>query len=227
MNTMIFIILLLCCYNVYRSLTFAASQLASLILGDERNQVTYITSYLPMSTLIEWIRNGNKFSDIQCETMTVVSVTDGFSVSNSSFDFLYRDKKLKKLCAYAFFTFYVKVPVRTFLRSENCHLPRFDLELAHPQHATHCLMRLKQPRVPITNGRAIRIPQCWTTPNIDLQLHSDEELESLNEFALYVISRYYPLISGEEIVLPPGSTMYLRVKRWWIEVILPNSEWLV
>ena len=52
MKPMIFIILLLCCYNVYRSLTFAAPQLASLILGDERNQVTYITSYLPMSTLI-------------------------------------------------------------------------------------------------------------------------------------------------------------------------------
>ncbi len=31
-----------------------------------------------MSTLIEWIRNGNKFSDTQCETMTVVSATDGF-----------------------------------------------------------------------------------------------------------------------------------------------------
>ena len=132
MNTMIFIILLLCCCNVYRSLTFAASQLASLILVDERNQVTYTTSYLPMSTLIEWIRNENKFSDTQCETMTVVSATGGFSVSNSSFDFLYRDKKLKNLCAYAFFTFYVKVPVRTFLRSENCHLPRIDLELAHP-----------------------------------------------------------------------------------------------
>ena len=78
MKTMIFIILLLCCYNVYRSLTFAASQLASLILGDERNQVTYTTSYLPMSTLIEWIRNGNKFSDTQCDTITVVSVTDGY-----------------------------------------------------------------------------------------------------------------------------------------------------
>ena len=125
------------------------------------------------------------------------------------------------------FTFYVKVPVRAFLRSENCHLPRFDLELAHPQHATYCLMRLRQPRVPITNGRAIRIPQCWKERSLDLQLHSDEELESLNEFALYVISRYYPLISGEEIVLPPGPTMYLRVKRWWIEVILPNSECLV
>jgi hypothetical protein len=84
-------------------------------------------------------------------------------------------------------------------------------------------MRLKQPRVPITNGRAIRIPQCWTTPNFDLQIHSDEELGNLNEFALYVISRYYPLIFGEEIVLPPGLTMYLRVKRWWIEEILPNS----
>ena len=95
--------------------------------------------------------------------MIVVSVTDGFSVSKSSFDYLYRDnKKLKKLCAYAFFTFYVKVLVRTFLRSGNCHLPRFDLELAHPKHATHCLMRLKQPRVTITNGRAIIIPQCWT-----------------------------------------------------------------
>ena len=56
---------------------------------------------------------------------------------------------------------------------------------------------------------------------------NDEELGRLNEFALYVISRYYPLISGEEIVLPPGSTMYLRVKRWWIEVILPNGECLV
>jgi hypothetical protein len=159
---MIFIILLMCCYIVYRSLTFAASQLASLILGDERNQVTYTTSYLPMNTLIEWIRNGNKFRDTQCETMTLVSVTDGFSVSNSSFDCLYRDKKLGRLCAYAFFTFYVKVPVRTFLRSENCHLPLFDRKLPHPHHAPHCLMRLKQPRVPITSGRAIRIPQCWT-----------------------------------------------------------------
>jgi hypothetical protein len=75
-----------------------------------------------------------------------------------------------------FFTFYVKVPVRKFLRSDNCHLPRFDLELAHPQHATHCLMRLRQPRVQITNGRAIRIPQCWTERSLDLQLHSAKEL---------------------------------------------------
>jgi hypothetical protein len=86
MKTMIFIILLLCCYIDYRSLTFATLQLASLILGDERNHVTYTTSYLPMSTLIEWIRNGNKFSDPQSETMIVVSVTDVFSVSNSLFD---------------------------------------------------------------------------------------------------------------------------------------------
>ena len=102
MKNMIFIILLLCWYIVYKSFNFAASQLASLILGDERNQVTCTTSYLPMSTLIEWIWNGNKFSDTQCETMTAVSVTDEFSVSNSSFDYLYRDKKLSKLCAYAF-----------------------------------------------------------------------------------------------------------------------------
>ena len=85
---MIFIILLLCWFIVYRSLTFIASQLDSLILGDERNQVTYRINYLPMSTLIEWIRSGNKFSDTPCETMTVVSVTDGFSVSNNSFDYL-------------------------------------------------------------------------------------------------------------------------------------------
>ncbi len=143
MKTMILIILLSCCYIVYISLTFVASQLASLILRNGRNQVTYTTSYLPMSTLIEWIRSGNKFSDTPCETMTIVSVTDGFSVSNSSLDYLYKDKKLEKLCAYDFFTVYVKAIVRTFLRSENCHLPRFDLELAHPQHATHCLMRLK------------------------------------------------------------------------------------
>ena len=129
-----------------------------------------------MSTLIEWIRNENKFSDTQCETMTIASVTDGFSISNSSFDYLYRDKKLVNLCAYAFSTFYVKVPTRTFLRSENCHLPRFDLELAHPEHATHCLMRLKQPRAPITNGRAIRVPKCWTKRCFELQIHSDEEL---------------------------------------------------
>ena len=50
-------------------------------------------------------------------------------------------------------------------------------------------MRLKQPRVPITNGRAIRIPQCWTEQNFNLQIHSDEELGNLNEFAVYVISR--------------------------------------
>ena len=84
-------------------------------------------------------------------------------------------------------------------------------------------MRLKQPRVPITNGRAIRIPQCWTERNFDLQIHCDEEFGNLNEFALNLISRYYPLISGEEIILPPGLTMYLRVKQWWIEEILPNS----
>ena len=99
MKTMIFINLLLCCYIVYISLTCDATQLASLILGNGRYQVTYTTSYLLMSTLIEWIRNGNKFSDTQCGTMIVVSVTDGFSVSNSSFDYLYRDKKLKKICS--------------------------------------------------------------------------------------------------------------------------------
>ena len=69
MKTMIFIKLLLCCYIAFRSLTFGASQLASLILGDECNQATYTTSYLPMSPLIEWIRNGNKFSDTECDTM--------------------------------------------------------------------------------------------------------------------------------------------------------------
>ena len=99
-----------------------------------------------------------------------------------------RSWEIMRLC---FFTFYVKVSVRTFLRSENCHLPRFDLELAHPQHATHCLMRLKQPRVPITNSRAIRIPQCRTKLRFELEIYSNEELKSLNEFALYVISRYY------------------------------------
>ena len=129
-----------------------------------------------------------------------------------------------RLC---FFTFYVKVPVRTFLRSKNCHLPRDDLELAHPHHAIHCFIRLKQPRVPITNGLAIRIPQCGTERSFDLQIHSDEELENLNEFALYVISRYYPLIFGEENILPPGLSMYLRVKRWWIKETLPNSKCIV
>ena len=125
MKNMIFIILLLCCYIVYRSLTFAASQLASLILQIERNQVTYTTSYLPMSTCIEWKNNEKKFNNTQRETiMYVVSVSDGFSVSNSSFDYLYRDKKLGKLCASVVFTFYVQVPARTFLRNENCHLPR-------------------------------------------------------------------------------------------------------
>jgi len=56
----------------------------------------------------------------------------------------------------------------------------------------------------MTNGRAIRIPQCWIERSFDLQIHFDEELEKLNEFALYVISRYYYLISSEEIVLPPS-----------------------
>ena len=98
------ILLLLLC----KSLTFAASQLACLILGDERNQVTYTASYLPMITLIEWIRNGNKFSSIQCEATIVVCVADGFSVSNSPFGYLYRDKKLASLCAYAYFIFTFK-----------------------------------------------------------------------------------------------------------------------
>ena len=180
-----------------------------------------------MSTLIERIRNGNKLSITQSETMIGVSVTRGFFVSNSSFDYLYGDKKLANLCAYACLTFYIKVPVRTFLRRKNCHLTRFDFETAHPQHTTHCLMRLKQPRVPITNDRAIQIPRCWTNRNFDLLLHSDEELENFNDFALYIISRYYPLITGKEIVLPYGLTLYLRVKRWWIEVILSNSKFYI
>ena len=91
-------------------------------------------------------------------------------------------------------------------------------------------MRLKQPRVPITNGRALRIPKCWTERIFDLQIFSAEQLENLNEFALYEISRYYPLISidihwyGEEIVILPGLTMYYRVKWRWIEEILQNSK---
>ena len=64
----------MCFYYVCRSLTFVTSQSTSLILGDERNQVTYTTSYLPMIGLIEWIRNVNKFSSTQCETMIVLSV---------------------------------------------------------------------------------------------------------------------------------------------------------
>ena len=212
-------------YYAFRSLTFSASQLASLILGDERNQVTYKTTYLPMSTLVEWIRNGSKFVDSQSEIMTVVSTTDGLSASNSSFDYLYRDVKLANLCSYAFFSFYVKVTVRSFERGDNCHLPRFQFQFPHPQRDTHCLMRLKQPRVPITNGRAIRIPQCWTERSLEIDIHSDEELQSLNEFALYVLARYYPLIAGKGIELPNGLTMYLRVKRWWIEEILPNRKY--
>ena len=78
-----------------------------------------------------------------------------------------------------------------------------------------------------TANEKIRIPQCWTKRTFDLQLHSDEELENLNEFALYEISRYYLLISGETIVLPLGLSMYLRVKRWWIEEILSNSQCIV
>jgi hypothetical protein len=73
-----------------------------------------------------------------------------------------------QIYALIIFTFNVKFPVRTFLRSVNCHLPRFVFELAHPQHATHCLMRLKQSRVPITNGCAIQIPQSWKEPSFDL-----------------------------------------------------------
>ena len=66
---------------------------------------------------------------------------------------------------------FAKVPIRTFLRSDNCRISR----LAHSQHATHCLVRLKQPRVPITNGSAIQIPQYWTKQSYDLQLHCYEE----------------------------------------------------
>jgi hypothetical protein len=100
-----------------------------------------------------------------------------------------------------------------FKKQKYVYVPRFDLELAHPQHATNCFLRLKQPRAPLTNGRVIRIPECWTKRNFDLQLHSEDELENLNEFALYVISRYCPLKSGKEIVLTPSLSMYLHVKR--------------
>ena len=61
-----------------RPLIFAASQLASLIIGDERNHVTYTTSYLPLSALIEWIRNGNKLSTTKFETITIVIVIDRY-----------------------------------------------------------------------------------------------------------------------------------------------------
>ena len=120
---MTYIKILLCCYYVCWSLTFAASQLASLILGDERNQVTSTTSVLQMSALIEWIRNGNKLSTTQCETMTVESVTDGFSVFNCSFDYLYRDKKLAILCAMPFIFLTLKFPFVHFFeaRIDICH----------------------------------------------------------------------------------------------------------
>jgi hypothetical protein len=55
-------------------------------------------------------------------------------------------------------------------------------------------------------------------------LYSNEALKGFNELALDVITRYYPFIYDEEIVLPYGLTMHLRVKRWWIEDILPNSK---
>ena len=90
--------------------------------------------------------------------MTVVSTVDGLLFSNSLFDYLYRETKLSIFCANSFFTFYIKVPIRMFERSENCHLQRFDLQVEHSQSKTHCLIRLKQPRASITNDRAIRIP---------------------------------------------------------------------
>ena len=116
-----------------------------------------------------------------------------------------------------------RTTIAYFERSENCRLPRHSFDPGHPQAETHCLMRTAVPRVPEAYGRVPKMPTGWKEPLEDTNGRTAEDQEKLDNFALHVLARYYPLVFDEPLNLPPAASLYDKVKRWWYETILPDG----
>ena len=85
------------------------------------------------------------------------------------------------------------------------------------------MMRLAVPRVPLAYGIVPKMPTGWNEPLEDTTGRSQEDILKLENFALHVLARYYPLAYDVPLVLPQGTTLYDRVKRWWYEIMMPDG----
>ena len=97
-----------------RSSTFAALALGSLILGQDAHLSTYSPVIVPEGTLVEWIRNGNRFAHDHSIPMTVVGSEGNLKGINNTLDYLYRDSTdpvIKDLCAIVFYGFYDRIRI--------------------------------------------------------------------------------------------------------------------
>ena len=181
---------------------------------------------------MEWLRNGNRFAEDQTVAMTVVGGTGGLKGVNHTLNYLLRDPDdpiIKDLCATAFYGFYECVRKRVFKNPEYAQLPIHSFSSEHPQAETHCLVRLRHPKVPEANTRVIRVPIDWVNDVPDLNARTEEDQQRVNEFALHILARYYPLLAGCPLRLPEAATLYDRVKLWWRQTIIPNASytWMI
>ena len=78
-------------FTFCRSSTFAAPALGSLILEHDAHLSTYSPVIVPEGTLVEWIRNGNRFVQDHSIPMTVVGMEGNLKGINNTLDYLYRD----------------------------------------------------------------------------------------------------------------------------------------
>ena len=212
-------------FTPYRSSTFAAPALGSLILGHDAHLSTYSPVIVPEGTLVEWIRNGNRFAQDHSIPMTVVGSEGNLKGINNTLDYLYRDSTdpiIKDLCAIAFYGFYDRIRIQDFKGAT--HLPRHAFAVDHPQATTHCLVRRQHPKVPEANTRVVRIPVDWVTDVDGMAARTEEDQQRVNEFALHVLARYYPLLANRVLDLPEAATLYERVKLWWRQSIMPNPD---
>ena len=181
--------------------------------------------YVPEGTLVEWIRNGNRFAQDHSIPMTVVGTEGNLKGINNTLDYLYRDSTdpiIKDLCAIAFYGFYDRIRIQDFKGAT--HLPRHAFAVDHPQATTHCLVRRQHPKVPEANTRVVRIPVNWATDVDNMAARTEEDQQRVNEFALHVLVRYYPLLANRVLDLPEAATLYERVKLWWRQSIMPNPD---
>ena len=180
---------------------------------------------VPEGTLVEWIRNGNRFVQDHAISMTVVGAAGNLKGINNTLDYLYRnstDPQINNLCAIAFYGFYERIRIRNFKGAT--HLPRHLFEANHPQATTHCLVRMQCPKVPEAISRVVRIPIDWEADVEDMMTRTEEDEQRVNEFALHILARYYPLHAKWALHLPEAATLYDRVKLWWRQSIVPNPN---
>ena len=212
-------------FTFCRSSTFAAPALGSLILEHDAHLSTYSPVIVPEGTLVEWIRNGNRFVQDHSIPMTVVGMEGNLKGINNTLDYLYRDSTdpvIKDLCSIAFYGFYDRIRIRD-LKGET-HMPRHAFANDHPQVTTHCLVRRQYPKVPEANTRVVRIPVDWAADVEDMAARTEEDQQRVNEFALHVLARYYPLLANKVLDLPEAATLYDRVKLWWRQSIMPDPD---